>query len=87
MQLKICPRYVNTSVSSLPLLVLSALDEGRVGGHAGDGGGGVPVPQVESHLEIAEHHADHGEEVGHQEQHDVVPAVRPSVFTSAGGWW
>ena len=46
-----------------------------MGGHAGDGGGGVPLPQVDSHLEVAEHHAHHGEEVGHQEQHDVVPAV------------
>ena len=48
-------------------------------GHVGDGGGGVSVPQVESHLEIAEHHAHHGEEVGHQEQHDVIPAVSGEV--------
>ena len=61
---------------SHPLLVLPALDECRVGGHAGDGGGGVAVPQVESHLEVAEHHAHHGEEVGHQEQDDVVPAFQ-----------
>ena len=73
---------------SHPLLVLPAFDEGWVGGNVGDGVGGVPVPQVEPHLEIADHHAHHGEEVGHQEEEDVVPGeLRLVLHNSGGGCW
>ena len=46
-----------------------------MGGHVGDVGVLISVPQVETHLEVAEHHPDHRQEVCDQEEQDVVPAV------------
>ena len=44
-------------------------------GGGGHGDVGVRPPEVDPHLEVADDHAEHGQEVGHQEKHDVVPSA------------
>ena len=54
---------------------MSALDNRGMRGDARHVGVGVAPPQVDPHLEVAEHHPDHRQEVCDQEEQDVVPAV------------
>ena len=56
-----------------PFLVLSTLGHGWVGSDVAGVCAGVCSPQVDPHLQVAHHHPQHGHEVGHQEEHDVVP--------------
>ena len=44
-------------------------------GGGGHGDVGVRPPEVDPHLEVADDHAEHGQEVGYQEEHDVVPSA------------
>ena len=62
--------------STHSLLVLSALDHGWVVGHVGGGGLLITPPEVDSHLEVADHHAEHGENVCDNEEDNIVPNNR-----------
>ena len=56
-----------------PFLVLSTLGHGWMCRDVACVCAGVCPPQVDPHLQVAHHHPHHGHEVGHQEEHDVVP--------------
>ena len=43
--------------------------------NAGHVGVGVTPPQVDSHLEVAEHHTQHRKQIGHKKEDDIVPDI------------
>ena len=55
---------------------MSALDNRGMRGDARHVGVGVAPPQVDPHLEVAEHHPQHREQIRHKEEDDVVPGIR-----------
>ena len=62
------------NASSYPLLIIPALCQGCLGHEQADGGL-VSSPQVAAHLDIAQAHAQHWEEVGQEEEYDIVPVI------------
>ena len=60
--------------SSYPLLIIPALGECSLWYQQADGRL-VPPPEVQPHLDIAQPHTKHGEQVGQQEEYNIVPEI------------
>ena len=58
-------------ITTHPLLILSALNHSWVLRNRANGLP-VPLPEVQPHLQVAEDHPHHGQQVGHQEEYQVV---------------